>query len=104
MANFVFLYYEGEKAASTAATPEQMEAWTSWFKGLGEKIVDAGAPFNSNGMAVSNGSVDPVGSWPATGYTIVSAGSIEDAVSMSKGCPVFKAKDGMVRVYESLSM
>ena len=104
MANFVFLIYYGEKVQNMEPTPEVMEVWNKWFKDLGDKIVDPGAPFNGNGQSVSKKSVDPVDSWPATAYLVVKADSMDAAVAISKGCPALEAEESSVRIYECMPM
>jgi hypothetical protein len=71
---------------------------------LGDKIVDAGNPFNSGGKAVEKSGVTTIENWPATGYSIVKAGSLGDAVEWAKDCPVLIEPKGAVRVYETMPM
>lgn len=104
MAKFVFLYYDGNPLDNEPPSEEGIAEWMQWFQGLGDKIVDGGAPFNGNGHSVSKKGAEPIGTWPATGYTIVEADSMDDAITMTKGCPALNAVDGAVRVYESVPM
>jgi hypothetical protein len=99
MGKYVYVYYAGK---DTDAGDDA--AWGQWFGKLGDKIVDAGNPFNSGGQAVHAGGVMPVQDHPVTGYSIVNAGSMEEATELAKGCPLVKSKDGAVCVYEALSM
>jgi hypothetical protein len=75
-----------------------MEAWTTWFGGLGDAVVDMGNPFGAS-TAVGNGG--PSG---LTGYSIVSAGSLDEAVGLAGGCPILDGGKGAVEVYEALEM
>jgi hypothetical protein len=105
MKNYVFVYYN-DNDASTREIPqdEAMAAWNKWFGGLGASIVDAGNPFAGGGQAVEKSGVTAIEMFPATGYTIVKAESMQAAVEMAKDCPVLEAKNGAVRVYETLPM
>lgn len=102
MANFVLLYSGGSGMAPTDAQREAiMQAWGAWMGSLGSALVDGGNPFTptakniaSNG-AVSNG---PVGTM-ATGYSVIKAESLDDAVAKSKGCPVLQ-DGGQITIYE----
>jgi hypothetical protein len=49
------------------------------------------------------GSVSDGGSRGVTGYSIVSAESLDAAVALAKGCPVVEI-GGAVDVYEAISM
>ena len=101
MANFVLIYTGGAMAATPAEQAAVMQAWGTWFTQLGPAVVDGGNPFTSMAKQVSAGgkvSEGAVGT-PATGYSILKADSLGDAVEMTKGCPVLKG-DGQVSVYE----
>jgi hypothetical protein len=99
MGKYVYVYYAGK---DTDAGDDA--AWGKWFGELGEKIVDAGNPFGQGGKAVHMGGVMPVTEKPVTGYSIISAASMDDATELAKGCPLVGSKDGAVCVYEALPM
>jgi hypothetical protein len=99
MGKYVYLYYSG---SDTDAGDN--EAWGQWFGKLGDKLVDGGNPFDKGGQAVYQGGVMAVTEKPVTGYSIVNADSMEEAVELVAGCPLVAAKDGAVCVYEALPM
>jgi hypothetical protein len=78
-----------------------MDAWMTWFGGLGASIVDPGAPFGPSRSVASDGSDSEGGISALTGYSIVSADSLDDAVAKARTCPVLAA-GGSVEVYESM--
>ena len=99
MGKYVYLYTGG-------ATPEGMneeevqrvmKAWMDWLGGMGDHVTDMGNPFGAS--AAVNGS--PMSG--ATGYSIVKAGSLDEAVTHAKGCPVFES-GGNVEVFEAREM
>jgi hypothetical protein len=100
MGKYVYIYYAGKDSAEAGS----MEAWNAWFGTLGDKLVDGGNPFKDGGKAVHQGGVMDVQGPEATGYTIVSAGSMDEATELAKGCPLMASKDGAVGVYEALPM
>ena len=105
MANFVLLYSGGGMAESEAEQAAVMNAWGAWFGGLGSDLVDGGAPFTPAAKSVTsngNASDGPVGTL-ATGYSIIKAESLADAVEKSKGCPVLQS-GGQITVYETIPM
>jgi hypothetical protein len=55
-------------------------------------------------MAVEKSGVSKIENHPSTGYSIVKAASMDEAVELAKGCPVLEAKNGAVRVYEAMPM
>jgi len=99
MGKFVYVYYAGSESDGGSN-----EEWTTWFEKLGKKIMDPGNPFNEGGQAVNKEGIMAVKEMPATGYSIVEAGDMDEAVEMAKGCPLVGSKDGAVCVYEALPM
>ena len=99
MGKYVYIYYAG--AGSDGGTAEE---WGKWFGELGDKLVDGGNPFKPGGQAVHQGGVMAIQDKPATGYSIVAAGSMDEATKMAKGCPLMSVEGGAVCVYEALPM
>ena len=76
----------------------------TWFGQLGDAVVDMGSPFGASATIASDGTPSPgSGSDPATGYTVIEAASLHDAVVMAKGCPGLST-GGSVKLYESIQM
>lgn len=89
MANYVLVYHGGAMAETEAAQAEVMQAWTDWFTKLGPAVVDGGNPASRTKLIGGDGSVSDDPSGPS-GYSVISAGSIDEAVELAKGCPVLK--------------
>lgn len=92
MKKFMLLHYGFE-----TPTPEIEEAWGKWFASIADRMVDSGSPFNG-GREVSHSKTKalPLGMESLTGYTIISADSLDEAERVAQGCPMIK----FVRVYE----
>ena len=101
MAHFVLAYKGGGSAEGEEAQAAAMAAWGAWFGSLGSAVVDAGAPFAGSATVANDKSVGNGGT--LTGYSVISADSLDAAVSAAKGCPIF-ASGGSVEVYESMEM
>ena len=82
MAKFVLIYKGGSMADSEEEQQKQMAAWGEWFGGLGDAVVDMGAPFGGS-QTVGGGN----GGSPATGYSIVTAGSLDEAARAGERLP-----------------
>jgi hypothetical protein len=113
MSKFMFLIRGGGEAM-TAMSPEEkekhMELWKTWMSSLKDKgkLVD-GLPLSDEGKRivgrdkmVSDGPYAE-GKEIVGGYIIVNAKDIDEAVALSKGCPIFKS-DGEAEIREILSM
>jgi len=99
MANYL-LAYKGGGMADTAEEREQaMADWGEWFQSLGPALVDAGNPFGPSASVTADGSVSNGAASHLTGYSIVSADSLDAATAQAKGCPVLGG-GGTVEVYE----
>jgi hypothetical protein len=111
MSEFVFLYRGGESGRSPEQAQQIMQKWVTWLKDLGQKghIKDQGQPLEPGGKLVKGKSKtvtdgpfaeakDVVG-----GYTLIEASSLDQAVQLSKGCPIFEA-DGAVEVRPVMKM
>ncbi len=105
MAKFLLLYTGGSMPKSEAEQAKVMQDWADWYAGLGSAVADPGNPIGpvskkiaSNG-AVSDGSVDPL----VTGYTILSADSLDEAVKMAGKCPVLEG-GSEISVFESFDV
>jgi hypothetical protein len=100
MGKYVLAYRGGAMAATEAEQQQVMEQWMTWFGQLGTSVVDGGNPFGPAKTIASNGAVSDGGGAGLTGYSIIDAGALDDAVAKAKGCPVL-ASGGSVEVYET---
>ncbi len=81
--------------------PEVQDAWQAWFARVGDRFVDSGTPF-ADAFEVTRGGTRALtrSDGPATGYSIISAVSLEDAEALFADCPYGSS----VRLYESTAM
>lgn len=103
MAKYLYVYHGGgSMPQDQEALDKTMRAWGGWFSQLGAAVVDAGNPARGS-VTVKNGSVAESGANPATGYSIILADNMDDAVAKSRGCPIH-AHGGSVEIAEILPM
>jgi len=111
MSEYVFLYRGGDAGRSPDNVQQTMQKWMTWLKGLAEKghIKDQGQPLEPGGKlvrgkqkAVTDGpfaeAKDIVG-----GYTLIEARDLDQAVELSKGCPILDV-EGAVEVRPVMKM
>ena len=102
MSKFVLMFHGGESPEEPS--PEVMDRWMAWFGELGDSITDMGSPFRAAATVASDGtSTDGGGSDPASGYTVIEAASLDDAVTKARTCPGLQS-GGSVKVYETATM
>lgn len=105
MANFMVIYSGGGgMGASQEEQDRIMAEWGEWYGKLGEAIVDGGAPFGASKNITDSGTGDgPLGDTPATGYTVISADSLEAAAAACADHPHI-SHGGAVQVFETIDM
>ncbi len=96
MKKFVLLYH-----GYVEPTAEVRDAWQSWFARVGDRFLDSGNPLASCLEVTRTGSRDlSPDQGAATGYSIISAESREEAERLLEGCPFVTS----VRLYEAMAM
>jgi hypothetical protein len=105
MADYVLIYSRGSMPQTEAERSASMQAWRTWYGGLGSALVAPGNPFTPQARSIaSDGTVSEgaVGTM-ASGYTVIKADSMDQAVDMAKKCPVLQT-GGQVTVYETFKV
>jgi len=116
MSQFLYLYRMTEAARQeNMGTPERaqqsMQRWMAWMSELDRKghLKDRGQPLERTGKVV-RGPQKTVTDGPFTeakdlvgGYTLVEAPDIDQAVELSRGCPIFEG-GGSVEVRPIMKM
>jgi len=102
MANYVLLFNRGNMPQTEAERATLMQAWGAWFGGLGDALVNHGNRFTPKAKSImSDGTVNDVpADTLASGYSIVKADSLDEAIEMTKSCPALQNDGGQVTVYE----
>lgn len=99
MSEFLFLFRGSERLArSPEETQKSMQKWVAWFRELNEKgvVKDPGNPLDASGRVVRGHSKD-VHDGPyaeakdlINGYVLIEAPTIDQAVELSKSCPILE--------------
>jgi hypothetical protein len=105
MSDFIFLYRGVEQGRSPERAQQMMEKWMAWMKDLAGSghLKDRGHPLEQTGKVVKGRQkVVTDGPFAETkdvvgGYTLIEARDLNQAVELSKGCPIFEV-DGSVEV------
>lgn len=104
MLKYMLVYTGGSMPQGEAEQKRVLKDWDRWYKRVGKSVVDQGNPFTpmakniSSDGRISDGSSD----CKASGYSLIQANSLDDAVAIAKDCPVLK--DGAkITVYETFN-
>jgi hypothetical protein len=104
------LVFRADSAGMPKSSPEEMQAnmkrWMDWIGGIAaqNKLTDRGNRLVPEGKVLKAGNVITDGPYTEIkesigGYSIIKAASLEEAVELSKGCPIL-AVGGNVEVRE----
>jgi len=104
MPKYLITYHGGQGMPSDPEAAQQaMAAFQTWAAGVGDAMVDPGAPLGGaktvSAEAVADGqTVGSVG-----GYTLIQAASLDDAVQLVQAHP-FLARGGSLEVSEAVDL
>jgi len=104
MAKYVFAFHGGGAPSSPEEGEKVMAAWGAWMASLGENLVDPGAPVGASTTLSRAGATEGGGANPLSGYTVVQADSMEQAMEFGKTCPMLDAPDGSIEIAEVMEM
>ncbi len=103
MARYIITYLGGDKPSSPEEGQKQFAKYKEWLASLGGSAIEPMVPFKNTHSISPDGSVNQGSSVAMTGYTIISADSIEQTIAIAKGCP-FLETNGSLEVAELVQM
>ena len=103
MPNYVLAYRGGQMSESESEREAELAKWGEWYGQLGSNAVDMGAPFSASKSVDPSGETTDTAVSQLSGYSVISAESIEGALAAAKMCPILGI-GGSVDVYETVSM
>ena len=97
MSNFMFLFRGGETPTSPEGMQAQKQKWMNWIQRLrnegkyiaGDPLQGSGKVINSPRKIITDGPFAE-GKEVVGGYFLVRAENLDEAVEMSKDCPIFE--------------
>ena len=104
MSTFMFLFRGGHEPTSPEEMQAQMQKWMGWIEQLrkqgkyiaGEPLQGSGKVVSSRRKIITDGPFAE-GKELVGGYFLVQAETLDEAVQMSKDCPIFET-DGSVEI------
>jgi hypothetical protein len=96
---YLFVVY-GPSADTEAERAMGMQLMAEWYRSLGTALVDPGAPFTGACTVSDTGAGAAIGP-NATGFNVVQAGSMDEAIALAQKCPLL-AHGRQVTVFETL--
>jgi hypothetical protein len=102
MPKYLIAYYGNPKFETPQHGKAYMTKWRAWMSGLGEALIDPGAPLNKGKRLSSRGDVSDPGSEFLSGFSILAADDLDGALRLTHGCP--HLDHGAVEVAEVMDM
>lgn len=104
MAKYLFVYHGGKTPQTKEEIAKVMDAWGKWFGGMGSAVLDGGNPVGKSTTVLGDGSVvDNGGANPVSGYSLIEASDLNDAVAKAKACPILEG-GGSIELAEAHDM
>ncbi len=102
MARYVLAYHGGSASPGSEKSAQQRNAFTEWIRQLGDAVVDPGTPLAHSKTVSSSGVFDTAESNRLTGFSVIEAGSIEEAIEIARDCPFLQI--GTIELAEVMEM
>jgi YCII-related domain-containing protein len=103
MANYFIAYHGGNQPESPEAGVAHKAKWQAWVEGLGDAAVNPGTPLGKFSTVSASGVSADGGPHPMSGFSVVTADSLEAAIAIAQGCP-FLELGGTIEVAEMMQM
>ncbi len=103
MPQFIITYIGGKPPATPEEGKAHMAKYKEWLSSLGDSAVSPANPMKNTHTVSPDGEVSEGGKSSMSGYTIVTAESLDDAIDIAKDCP-FLEIGGSLEVSELMQM
>jgi hypothetical protein len=100
---FVLVYLGGNHPTDPVEANQHMDRYMEWLGSLGDSVVVPMIPLKDTTTVRSTGQVEEGGSSAMSGFTILKADSLQDAISVAQSCP-FLEIGGSLEVSELMQM
>jgi len=87
MPQYVITYFGGNQPTSPEEGKKHFAKYQEWLSALGDKAVSPMNPFKITSTVNPDGTVKTGSMVKMSGYTIISAESMDAALSIAKSCP-----------------
>jgi hypothetical protein len=104
MPKYLLIYHGGSGISQRPEeAPKTMQAWMAWFGKIQPSVVDGGNPISRGWTVTKDGTTEDAGANPASGYSVLKADSMQEALEMAMGCPHLE-DGGSIELCETVEM
>jgi hypothetical protein len=103
MAKYVLVFHGAQRPQAESELARIISSWNQWLGSLGRAVVDGGGPFSQARYVTASEATEPAQHEHPSGYSILEATSMDEAVAMAQSCPVLKM-GGSIEVCEAFQI
>lgn len=103
MAHYILSYLGGDQPSSPEEGKKHFEKYTQWLTSLGTAVVSPTIPLKDTVTVNPDGTVVEGTTTSMSGYTVITADSMDDAIKAARSCP-FLEIGGTLEVSEVMEM
>lgn len=103
MPQYLITYLGGDKPSTPEEGQQHFAKYQQWLGSIGDAVVSPANPLKDTHTVNPDGSVSKSGKTTMSGYTIITADSMEAALEMAKSCP-FLEVNGSLEISELIQM
>ncbi len=103
MSQYVIVYLGGNPPTTPEEGKQHKAKYMEWIASLGDFVISPANPLMNTHTVNSDGTVSESGKTTMSGYTIIAANSMDEALAVAKSCP-FLEIGGSLEVSELMQM
>ena len=103
MKQFVLVYLDGDQPNDPEEARNHFDKYMGWMASLGDAVVVPTIPLKDTTTVSSDGTVQEGGRSAMSGFSIIRAASMEEALSKAQACP-FLEIGGSLEVSELMEL
>jgi hypothetical protein len=103
MPNYLLAFHGGSTPETADEQVKVMQAWNDWIEANDDAMVDIGNPVVGNVTLRPDGTTGGMPGDPVTGYTIIEAEDLDEALVIARECPIL-ASNGTVEIGELMEV
>ena len=103
MKQFVLVYLGGNHPTSEEEANKHSLKYVEWLSSLGDTVIIPTIPLKDTSTVSPDGTIREGGASAMSGFSIIKADSMEDALSIARDCP-FLEIGGSLEVSEMMQM
>jgi len=103
MNTYILVYLGGTQPTNEEEGAKHFEKYRAWLSSLGDALISPANPLKDTNVITPDGNVAPGSTTEMSGFTVLQADSMQDAIKMGRSCP-FLEIGGTLEVSEMMRL